>query len=77
MTSAGFAVDHVERHDDALAATVEVVTDRLRALRLLDLPLLRAVDLRRAIDVARRVAQVIERGDAGYFLMTATRGPLT
>ena len=77
MESAGFEVDHVERHDDALAATVEVVTDRLRALRLLDLPLLRAIDLRRAIDVARRVAHVIDRGDAGYFLLTATRGPLT
>ena len=42
----------------------------------LDLPLLRAFNLRRAIDVARRVADVIDRGDAGYFLLTATRGPL-
>ncbi|MGH9132646.1 MAG: class I SAM-dependent methyltransferase [Ilumatobacteraceae bacterium] len=76
LESAGFRIDHVERHDDALAATVEVVTSRLRALRLLDLPLLRTVNIRRAIDVSRRVADVIDRGDAGYFMLTATKGPL-
>ena len=75
LESAGFRIDHVERHDEALAATVEVVTSRLRALRLLDLPLLRPINLRRAIDVARRVADVIDRGDAGYFVLTATKGP--
>lgn len=76
LESAGFRIDEVERHDEALAATVEVVTSRLRALRLLDLPLLQTVDLRRAIDVARRVADVVDRGDAGYFLLTATKVPL-
>ena len=76
LESAGFRIDHVERHDEALAATVEVVTSRLRALRLLDLPLLRAFNVRRAVDVARRVGDVIERGDAGYFVLTATRAPL-
>ncbi len=56
------------------SAPVELVSNRLRALRLLDLPLLRSFDLRRAIDITRRVHDVIERGDAGYFLLTATKG---
>ena len=76
LESAGFRIDQVERHDEALAATVEAVTSRLRALRLLDLPLLRAFNLRRAVDVARRVADVIDRGDAGYFVLTATKASL-
>lgn len=76
LDSAGFRIDQVERHDEALAATVEVITSRLRALRLLDLPLLQTIDLRRAIEVARRVADVVDRGDAGYFLLTATKVPL-
>ncbi len=74
LETAGFHIDHVERHDDALAATVELVQTRLRALRLLDLPLLRSFDLRRAIRVAGRVAEVVDHGDAGYFLLTATKG---
>ncbi|MGE3446729.1 MAG: cyclopropane-fatty-acyl-phospholipid synthase family protein [Microbacteriaceae bacterium] len=76
LESAGFRIDHVERHDEALAATVEMVTSRLRAVRLLDLPLLRPFNIRRAIDVSRRVADVIDRGDAGYFVLTATKRPL-
>ena len=74
LEAAGLRVDHVERHDDALAATAELVHNRLRALRLLDLPLLRSFDVRRAVDVAGRVRAVVERGDAGYFLLTATNG---
>jgi arsenite methyltransferase len=73
LETAGLRVDVVERHDHALAATVDIVRNRLRALRLLDLPLLRSFDLRRGIDISRRVQDVIERGDAGYFLLTATK----
>ena len=70
---AGLRAELVERHDDALAATVDVVRNRLRALRLLDLPVLRSFNLRRGVDIARRVQDVIERGDAGYFLLVATK----
>jgi hypothetical protein len=73
LQAAGFDIDHVERHDDALAATVDLVATRLRALRLLDLPLLRPFNIRRAIDVTRRVADVVARGDAGYLLLTASK----
>jgi hypothetical protein len=47
-------VTHVEQHDDALAATIEQVRSRLRALRLADLPALRTLDLRRGIELAGR-----------------------
>ena len=73
LERAGLAVDSIERHDDALAATVELVETRLRALRLLDLPLLRTVNVRRGIELARQVGDVVARGDAGYFLLTAHR----
>jgi arsenite methyltransferase len=73
LEHAGLVVDHVERHDEALATTIEVVQTRLRALRLIDVPLLRTFNLRRGIELTRRVADVIARGDAGYFLLTAHR----
>jgi arsenite methyltransferase len=73
LEAAGLRVDHVERHDQALLATIEQVETRLRALRLLDLPLLRAFDLRRGIELTRRVADVVTRGDAGYMLLVATK----
>lgn len=67
----GLTVTHTERHDQALLDTIEQVTNRLRALRLLDLPLLRPFNLRRGIDLARRAAAAVEQGDAGYMLLTA------
>jgi len=73
LEAAGLRVDHVERHDQALLATIEQVETRLRALRLLDLPILRAVNLRRGIELTRRVADVVTRGDAGYMLLVATK----
>lgn len=73
LTTAGLTVDHVERHDDALVATIEQVETRLRALRLVDLPMLRPFDLRRGIELARRAADVVTRGDAGYMLVVATK----
>lgn len=68
---AGFDIDAVEHHDEALGATVEQVRDRLRALRLLDLPFLRALDLRRAIAIAGRAADAVGQGHAGYVLVAA------
>ena len=56
----------------ALADTVERVAMRLRALRLADLPVFRHADLPRGIDLARRAADAVERGDAGYMVPTAT-----
>lgn len=70
---AGLGVTGVERHDDALLATIDQVEARLRALRLADLPLLRGLDLRRGVDLARRAADAVRRGDAGYMLLAATK----
>lgn len=73
LTRAGLTVTNVERHDDALLDTIERVETRLRALRLADLPMLRGLNLRRGIHLARRAADVVRRGDAGYMLLVATR----
>jgi arsenite methyltransferase len=73
LERAGLTVTHVERHDGALVDTIEQVETRLRALRLADLPLLRGLDLRRGIDLARRAVAIVERGHAGYMLLVATR----
>ncbi len=73
LERAGLVIDVVERHDDALLATIEQVETRLRALRLVDLPVLRPFDLRRGIELVRRAADVVARGDAGYVLVTGTK----
>ncbi|MGH8985772.1 MAG: class I SAM-dependent methyltransferase, partial [Acidimicrobiia bacterium] len=73
LERAGLAVTHVERHDHALLDTIERVRTRLRALRLIDLPILRGFDLARGIDLAGKAADTVERGDAGYMLLTATK----
>jgi arsenite methyltransferase len=65
LEAAGLAVEHVERHDQALAETIDRVEARLRTLRMLDLPVLRPFNVRRAIDLARRAADAVHRGDAG------------
>lgn len=73
LEDAGLRVDQVERHDDAMIATIERVATRLRALRLVDLPILRPFNLRRGVEIARRAADVVRRGDAGYMVLTATK----
>jgi hypothetical protein len=73
LEAVGLRVEHVERHDQALLDTIEQVETRLRALRFLDLPLLRAFDLSRGIELTRRAADVVTRGDAGYMLLVATK----
>jgi SAM-dependent methyltransferase len=73
MVRAGLVVTRVERHDDALLRTIEQVEARLRALRIVNLPALRGLDLGRGIELARRAADVVARGDAGYLLLVATK----
>lgn len=73
LETAGLAVTSVERHDQALIDTIERVTDRLRAARLLKLPILESVDISRGIELARRAADAVQRGDAGYMLLTAIK----
>lgn len=73
LERAGLTVTHVERHDHALLDTIDQVVTRLRAFRLLDLPLLRSFDLAHGVDLAQRAADTVARGDAGYTLLTATK----
>lgn len=73
LEHAGLTVTHIERHDQALLDTIEQVTTRLRALRLADLPVLRPFDLTRGVVLARKAATAVERGDAGYMLLLATK----
>jgi arsenite methyltransferase len=76
LETAGLTVTHVERHDDALAATVTQIIDRLRALRIVAPTLARRwgdLDVNRGIELAHRAANVVRRGDAGYTLLTATK----
>jgi arsenite methyltransferase len=73
LEAAGLRVEHVERHDDALLETIERVEARLRALRMLDVAILRPFNLRNGINLARRAADVVRRGDAGYLLLVATK----
>jgi arsenite methyltransferase len=75
LQRAGLVVTRLERHDDALLQMVGQVESRLRALRIVDLPALRGVDLGRGIDLARQAADVVSRGDAGYLLLIAQRSP--
>lgn len=72
LERAGLRVEIVERHDDALLSTIDQVATRLRALRLVDLPALRPFNLRRGVELARRAADVVRCGDAGYVLLRAT-----
>jgi arsenite methyltransferase len=73
LEGAGLRVERVEHHDDALARSIERVETRLRALRLVDLPLLRSFDLHRGISLARRAANMVASGNAGYVLVVATK----
>ena len=53
--------------------SLAVWTTRLRALRLVDLLILLRFNLERGIELARRAADTVERGAAGYMLVTATK----
>ncbi len=73
LERAGLVVTHVERHDQALLDTIDRISTRLRGARLADLPILRSFNLRRGIELARQAADAVERGEAGYVLLTATK----
>lgn len=73
VTRAGLIITRVERHDHALLDTIDRVTTRVRALRFVDLLILRRFNLERGIELARRAADTVERGAAGYMLLTATK----
>jgi hypothetical protein len=73
VESAGLTVTCVERHDDALAATITRVIDRLRAARIVAPSFRPGLDIARGIDLARRAADAVQRDAAGYVLLAATR----
>jgi ubiquinone/menaquinone biosynthesis C-methylase UbiE len=77
LESAGFRVDHVEPHDEALRAMVQQIRGKLMGLELLvglrklDLP---DVDLGQARAMARSAAEAVQAGALGYALFVGTRG---
>jgi arsenite methyltransferase len=73
LDGANLTVTHLERHDQALFDTIERIIVRLRALRLADLPVLRSFNIPRGIEIARRAGELVERGHAGYLLVTAVK----
>lgn len=73
LEAVGLEVTTVERHDDALVETAERVEASLRALKMVDLPFLRSVNLDRGVALARRAIEAIASGHAGYMLIVARR----
>lgn len=73
LEGAGLDVSHVERHDDALAETIDQIEARIRALKVVDLPALRGLDYKRGIALARQAARVVDEGRGGYVLLVAQR----
>jgi ubiquinone/menaquinone biosynthesis C-methylase UbiE len=69
LASAGLRITTTELHDQALAETIERIRAGLKVLKILG-RLDRDV-VARAIVVADKAAQVVARGDAGYFLLVA------
>jgi ubiquinone/menaquinone biosynthesis C-methylase UbiE len=75
FASYGFQITTTERHDQALADMIEQIRARLTAVKILGFPGLDSTILSRAITLAGKAADVVARGDAGYFLMVAARTP--
>ena len=73
LECAGLVVTHIERHDEALLDTIDRVATRLRAARLLNVAMLRRFNIARGIELADRATEAVQRGDAGYMLLTATK----
>jgi arsenite methyltransferase len=73
LAASGFHVTTTERHDQALAKMIKQVRASLRALKILGVPGLDRQTLRRAIALAGHAADVVARGDAGYYLTVAQR----
>ena len=76
LEDAGFAVDHVERHDAALRQMVVSIRARLLGAELL-VKLRRlepaGVDLGQARAIARSVERAIDAGTLGYALLVGTK----
>ena len=74
IATAGFAVETVERHDDALAEMVDRVQARLAAARMLGMQV-DGLDgrLDDATSIAQAAAQAVAQGDLGYGVVIARR----
>ncbi len=76
LTAAGFRMDSVTPHDDALTEMVNQIRGKLLGLEIavglkkIDLP---EVDFTSAKNMARAALEAISRGQLGYALLTATR----
>lgn len=75
LEAAGLEVTRAERHDQALAATIGKVQAAIRALKIIDLPILRGLNFGRGLHLANRAATLVDDGDAGYVLVAARRCP--
>ncbi|HZD64719.1 MAG TPA: methyltransferase domain-containing protein [Acidimicrobiales bacterium] len=73
LADAGLEVSVCEGHDDALAETIDRVEARIRALRMLRLPVLSSLNFDRGTDLARRAARMVADGQGGYMVLVATR----
>ena len=70
LAGAGLRVTLTEAHDEALAAMVEQIDDRLRALEMVGLP---GVDLAAARPYLAAANRAVRSGTAGYALLTAVK----
>lgn len=77
LTAAGLRVARVERHDDALTEMIDMVETRLRGIRILRPGALAGIDLGTALEMTALARATVERGDAGYVLMTAEKNALS
>jgi arsenite methyltransferase len=73
LTASGFEVTTTERHDQELAKMIKQTRAGLRALKIGGVSGLDRQILRRAIALAGNAADVVARGDAGYYLTVAQR----
>jgi hypothetical protein len=73
LVTSGPNVVTLERHDAALATTIEQIQTTLRALKILALSGIDSRIVKRAIYLAGKAAEVEARGDAGYLLIVAER----
>jgi ubiquinone/menaquinone biosynthesis C-methylase UbiE len=75
LASAGLRVITTERHDQALATTIDQLHAALRALKIAGLAHPDGHVFGRAITLATKAADVVARGHAGYLLMVAEPKP--
>jgi arsenite methyltransferase len=75
LEAAGLQVEHVERHDEALAAMADRVDARLRAARMLRVPDLEPYrpGLEAAVELSRLAQEAIAHGTLGYALVVARK----